>query len=570
MKNNDKTVLVTGANGFLGRHVCEIFLRKGFFVFAGTRSHNPEHIPIGTKYLKCDLNIPGDWEDALQDVQYVVHCAGNAKFGNGKRFYRDNVDTTKILVAAIKNKAKNFKRLIFVSSIAAMDRSPHDNCDTPLTETSPENPSTDYGKSKLCAEKLIKLCGLPFSIIRAAQVVGSDMRQNSHFSVFAKWALKKSLITRVGWPGVFSVVEVRDLANAIFICAEKKGAAGKTFLCGGHRISLLEYFSYVSEGWSIPIKPLTKMTRSIIKYLPFSLKSLLLPCMDVDDTALQNLGWTVKFNKNETLDGVVQRETARVNPIVDSGLGITVITGAASGLGLAFVNYLAGRRKHLLLIDRDEAALKALEKKFPNCEILVANLSNQKDIEGINLNDKWNALPIAEMFSCAGFGARGNFLDLNIQTQLDMMKVNLLARMQMVYAASKSMQNQKFGRIVLICSSSAFQALPAMSVYAASNSALLSFGEGIAYEMAPSGIQVLTVCPGGMNTNFQESAGVKKLKNEKLMSPEKVVDFVMEGLKSSNPVLYISSRSKAMKLLSRVLPTKISLKLWGGLMNKMR
>ena len=93
-----------------------------------------------------------------------------------------------------------------------------------MREESVEAPTTDYGKSKIEAEKLVKNSSLPFVIVRPAQVVGRTMRYTSHFSVFARWALERSFMSFFSWPGVFSVIDVEDLATAILICMENKKA----------------------------------------------------------------------------------------------------------------------------------------------------------------------------------------------------------------------------------------------------------------------------------------------------------------------------------------------------------
>ena len=132
------------------------------------------------------------------------------------------------------------------------------------------------------------------------------------------------------------------------------------------------------------------------------------------------------------------------------------------------------------------------------------------------------------------------------------------------------MQNRHFGRVVLISSSSAFQALPLMATYAASNSALLSIGEAWGFETAEEGVHVMTVCPGGMQTNFQKSGGVKEVEGEKLMRPELVAEKIIFGLREDRLTLIISFRSFAMSLLARIMPRQWSIKLWGRLMEKMR
>ena len=132
------------------------------------------------------------------------------------------------------------------------------------------------------------------------------------------------------------------------------------------------------------------------------------------------------------------------------------------------------------------------------------------------------------------------------------------------------MNEIQFGRIVLIASSSAFQPLPFMSVYAASNAALHFFGQGVSYEMAHHGVHVMTMCPGGMETNFQRTANVKRNPKERLMAPDMVAAVMMRGLAHRETTLIVSGRAYAMAWLARLLPRDLALRLWGHLMTSLR
>ena len=148
--------------------------------------------------------------------------------------------------------------------------------------------------------------------------------------------------------------------------------------------------------------------------------------------------------------------------------------------------------------------------------------------------------------------------------------MNLLSRVWLSHRVLPDMKKSQFGRIVLVSSSSAFQPLPGMTSYSSSNVGLLFFGEGLSYEVKGNGIRVLTVCPGGMQTNFQQSAGVKEVENEKLMLPKEVVEEVMLKISGSNPVVSVPLRSKGMALAARFMPRRLNLLLWGWLMKKAR
>ena len=132
------------------------------------------------------------------------------------------------------------------------------------------------------------------------------------------------------------------------------------------------------------------------------------------------------------------------------------------------------------------------------------------------------------------------------------------------------MKMNQFGRIVFISSSTAFQPLPFMAVYSASNTALLHLGRAWAKESEMDGVHIHTICPGGMDTNFQTNAGVKRIEGEKLLDPKDVVIDAMKGINKEKSIVIISLRAKIMALISRLLPYAVSDHLWYKMMQRLR
>jgi len=567
---SETTYFVTGANGFVGRHVCEMLLARRQRVVGLVRRDAPTLGRLGVECVVGDLCHPGDWQSALKDAQVVVHCAANSHFGNGPHYDAENVGTTANLLAAIHANVPQLERFVFVSTVGAVDRGAVDRCLRPLDEDSPLCPSSDYGRSKQAAEALVAASGLPFVIVRPALIAGSDMRFDSHLAVFARWVLARHPLGRLAWSGFLSVVDVEDLCEALLLCATHPDAVRRTFMCGGTPLALDEYFAAVKPGWRVPLRTFRPLLSIVAAALPFKLKSMLFAALVVDDRALRRLGWHPRMLALEAVAPVIQRERARFNPMAEPRLGQTVITGAASGLGRALAELLAPRRSRLLLIDRDAVGLAALAQRIPHARCQVADLADESAWDGLLAGPEWTAHPVAELYACAGVGRRGEFADDSIAAQIAMMRVNLLARMRLAHAAIATMNEIQFGRIVLVASSAAFQPLPLMSVYAASNAALHSFGQGVAYEMARRGVHVMTLCPGGMQTSFQSKANVKRNPKEKLMAPEVVAAEMMRGLARQQTTMIVSGRARAMALLARLLPRVLQLRLWGRLMASLR
>ncbi|WP_415890276.1 SDR family NAD(P)-dependent oxidoreductase [Neptuniibacter sp. SY11_33] len=565
----DERYLVTGATGFIGRALCKELIQSGKEVIALTRKHDNELEAIGVEIVVGEF----DGDEVLEAVSrcsYVVHCAGNAKFGNGDVYYKENVELTKKLIDACLFKKDEVKRFVFLSTIGAVDRAKTDLCDFPLVEDSKLFPSSDYGKSKQDAEEIVKKSGLPYTIIRPAMVVGKKMRFNSHFAFFARAALTKSFFSKFAWEGEFSIVHVSDLVSSIILTSTNDRAIDQTFFCAGDKLKLSKFFvSCAPNVYRLPVKWLLPLLSLFWKFIPFSLKGLLAPALTADDTKLRELGWMPKYSPEVALEEVVKREKVRLDWMTDPD-GVTVITGAASGLGLALFEKLKKHRKRILLIDIDEEGLKEAVADNLDCEYVVADLSCEDKIKSLLKSREWSSINISELYACAGVGFKGTIQELDSSKHALTYSLNVLSRLMIGQDVINNMQKKGFGRVVMISSSSAFQPLPYMASYASSNSALLSLVEAWGQEISGSGVQLMCVCPGGMKTNFQKNAGVKELENEKLMTPLEVADQILCAVNDGKTTVFVSPRTYAMSYLARFLPRKWSVLLWSKLMEKMR
>ena len=151
------------------------------------------------------------------------------------------------------------------------------------------------------------------------------------------------------------------------------------------------------------------------------------------------------------------------------------------------------------------------------------------------------------------------------------MDLNLSARIRITGHLLPYMRAINFGRLIFVSSSTAFAPIPGFAVYSASNAGLLSFGQALAHELKADGIQVLTVCPSGMNTNFQKSAGVRRIDNEELLEPSAVAAQIIKELeRPQRTVQVIVRNAKLSNVLHRILPLGLEGKLWQQLARSRR
>ena len=557
-------VLITGASGFIGKKMCSKFKEEGYEVIALSRKRNERLWKLGVEQVIADLNDPKIEEKLPTNLDLCVHCAANASFGGVKLDSYENVSTTRTLVNHLNRISCP---LIFLSSIGAMDRKMSDNCSRAISETSPCHPKSEYGKGKMKCEELIKKSGIKYTIIRPALVVGDEMRADSHLAVFARLGFKYPFIAKFPWTGQFSIVAVEDLVSAVFFVS-KKDIDNKTFNCSGTRMEICDFFQMCGIRHFSGQRILKYFSQNLHLILPFKLKAMLLPVLVSDDSELRKLGWRPVMSVTGVLKSIIEREKSRIDVCYGKNNN-SLVTGAASGLGYHIAQKLSVKGAKLVLVDKDIDSLREKFNESAKIKLIHADLTVKsgldKVVSEIEKNDS-----IVNLFLVAGFGIRDLFTSASIYSQIEMHRLLFEARVIISHEFMKKDPRLGFARIVFISSSSAFQPLPFMSVYAASNSALLSLGRSLSFECKNTAFKILTVCPGGMNSSFQDEAGVKKRKGEKLMEPGFVAEKVFEGLNKDKKVYIISGRAHAMSILSRVLPMTLNTWLWGKLMKGMR
>jgi len=152
-------ILITGASGFIGSFIVEEALRRGMETWAALRgSSSKQYLQNGDiHFIELNLSDQSQLEQQLRgkDFDYVVHAAGVTKCLNTDDFYRINCEGTKNLVRAIQAVKMPLKKFVYLSSLsvygAIREQQPYE----PIRESDTPQPNTDYGRSKLLAERFL-------------------------------------------------------------------------------------------------------------------------------------------------------------------------------------------------------------------------------------------------------------------------------------------------------------------------------------------------------------------------------------------------------------------------------
>lgn len=248
-------ILITGASGFIGSFIVEEALKQGFETWAAVRKSSSKEYLQDERIHFIELNLSSKAQliEQLRPHQfdYVVHAAGVTKCLNKADFRRINTEGTKNLVDALLDLQMPLKRFVFLSSLsvfgAIKEQLPYDE----IREDDTPKPNTEYGRSKLEAERYIDSIGsrLPYIILRPTGVYGP--REKDYF-MMAK-SIKQHIDFAVGYQRQdITFVYVTDVVQAVFLALEKGETGRKYFLSDGQVYQSTTFSDLIHEELGRP------------------------------------------------------------------------------------------------------------------------------------------------------------------------------------------------------------------------------------------------------------------------------------------------------------------------------
>lgn len=255
-------------------------------------------------------------------------------------------------------------------------------------------------------------------------------------------------------------------------------------------------------------------------------------------------------------------------------MSFTLITGASGGIGEAFARRLAKEGHDLILVARSGDKLKTLGKELEDAYSIKVKIIEQDlarpnaDNELFNETEK-QGLDVGWLINNAGFGSQGDFAQLPLDRELEMIRLNVSTLVALTHRYLGKMRVKGSGTIINISSAAGFQPVPFMATYASTKAFVTSFSEALAEENRPFGIKVLAVCPGSTKTNFFKASGIDRATKFKgQQTPEQVVDTALKAVRSGKAKVISGWANYAVATAVHFMPNALVTKIVSGGLRK--
>ncbi len=231
-----------------------------------------------------------------------------------------------------------------------------------------------------------------------------------------------------------------------------------------------------------------------------------------------------------------------------------LITGASSGIGRDMANYMKSLGYDLFLVSKDK---DKLDSSFKEDNITKIQLDLSKEANCYKLYEMLKNENIDILINNAGFGDAGEFIETDIEKELNMIDLNIKAYHILTKLFLQDFVKRDYGHILNVASIAGFMPGPFMATYYATKSYVLNLSLAINEELkqSKSKVKISILCPGPVKTNFNKVANVKF--NIGQISSKKCAKLAIEGMFENKLIIIPSTSMKINRVLVKILPLNV-------------
>lgn len=231
-----------------------------------------------------------------------------------------------------------------------------------------------------------------------------------------------------------------------------------------------------------------------------------------------------------------------------------LITGASSGIGRDMAKCLGNKGFELILVARNKERLEEVKSEIKtNVEIITMDLASEENCK--NLYNQVKDVDI--LINNAGFGIFGEFTKTNLDTELEMIKTNIIGVHTLTKLFLADMVKKDKGYILNVASIAGFLPGPLMTTYYSTKAYVLRLTQSLQEELNKQKSKVIlsVLCPGPVATDFLSRAGVTF--KTKSASSEYVAKYAIDQMLSGKKIIVPSFKIKCARFLCKIVPDKI-------------